>query len=204
MIRKAPFVLLLALAAAAPASAQTLEQFGIKLGGTVSTIETDLPSEDPVSRQGFNGVLFAQVGLPGPVALFAEAGYLERGYARMVSSVPEASTDPYEYRLDRRMQYVTVAALARLDLLRAGSASAYAVAGPRMNALVGRRGEDVPGYGYRSVVWDGTAGVGVEMRGLPVIAEARYSRGFNDALSGEGWRGTAYHRAVDVMLGIRF
>jgi opacity protein-like surface antigen len=209
MIRLAALAVLLALAAA-PASAQRVEAFGLKLGPTVSTIETDLPSEDPISRRGVNAVLFAQVGLPGPVSLVTEAGYLERGYARNTGSIPDdGSMEPYTYRLDRRMQYVTVAALARLDVARVGPVSAYAVAGPRMNALVGRRGEDtdggMPGYEYRSVAWDVTAGAGVELvRGLPVLVEARYNAGLNDALDGEGWRGSAYHRATEVLVGFRF
>lgn len=201
---------LLALAAAAPASAQRVEAFGLKLGPTVSTIETDLASEDPISRDGFNAVVFAQVGLPGPLSLVTEAGYVERGYARNTGASPaDGSAEPYTYRLDRRMQYVTVAALARLDVARVGPVSAYAVAGPRMNALVGRRGEDVdggmPGYRYSPVAWDATAGAGVELsRWLPVLVEARYNAGLNDALEGEDWRGSAYHRATEVLVGFRF
>jgi hypothetical protein len=203
MIRTTPFALVLALAAAAPASAQPLETFGIKLSLTASTIRTDLPSEDPETRHGGGGVLYAQWNGPGRASLVTEAGYLERGYSRWQSAYPDVM-DPYAHRLDKRMQYVSVATLAKVPVAGTGAASAYVIAGPRMNALVGRRGEDVPGYDYRPVVWDGTAGVGLEMRGLPVLAEARYSRGFNDALSGDGWRGTAYHRALDIMVGVRF
>jgi hypothetical protein len=211
MIRHATLAALLAVAAAAPASAQRVEAFGLKLGPTVSTVETNLASEDPVSRDGFNAVAFAQVGLPGPVSLVAEAGYLERGYARdHVGPIPaDGSTDPYAYRIDRRMEYVTVAALARLDVLRAGPVSAYAVAGPRVNALIGRRGEDVdgsmPGYRYSPVALETTAGAGVELtRWLPVLVEARYNAGLNDALKGDEWRGSAYHRAAEVLVGFRF
>lgn len=202
MIRTAPFALLLALAAAAPASAQ-LQAFGLKLGATVSTIETDLPSEDPLNRHGVGGVLFAEWNAPGRASLVTEAGYLERGYSREAGTWVDDTG--YGYRLDRRMQYVTVAALAKLPALDVGAASTYAVAGPRMNALVGRRGEDVPGYDYRSVVWDGTVGIGAEaVRGLPVMVEARYSFGISDALSGGGWGEPAYHRAVDLMVGVKF
>lgn len=208
MNRIPSFALLLALAAAAPASAQRLETYGFKFGPNTSTIQTDLPSEDPVRRHGVNAVLFAQLGLPGRLGLVTEAGYVERGYAREVSADPDVIMDDV-YRLDRRMQYVTVAALARLDVARMGPASAYALAGPRMNALVGRRGEDtdngIPGYGYRAVAWDFSAGAGVELvNGLPLLLEARYNVGLNDAFQGEGWRGTAYHRAVDVVVGLKF
>ncbi|HEX6910504.1 MAG TPA: outer membrane beta-barrel protein [Longimicrobium sp.] len=205
MIRTTPFALLLALAAAAPAAAQ-MQAYGLKLGATVSTLRTDLPSEDPLTRHGISGVLFAEWNGPGRTSLLTEAGYLERGYSRMAGAEPGTGDDPgYAYRLDRRMQYVTVAALAKLPAVELGPASTYAIAGPRMNALVGRRGEDVPGYDYRSVVWDGTVGIGAEaVRGLPVVAEARYSVGINDALSGGGWGEPAYHRAVDLMVGVKF
>jgi hypothetical protein len=180
-----------------------VQAYGLKLGGTVSTIATDLPSENPLSRHGFSGVLFAEWNAPGRATLVTEAGYLERGYSRMAGVWVD--DEGYEYRLDRRMQYVSVAALAKVPAVAAGPASAYAIAGPRMNALVGRRGEDVDGFDYRHVVWDGTVGLGVEaVRGLPVLAEARFSFGINDALSGGGWGEPAYHRAVDVMVGVKF
>lgn len=218
MIRPASFAVLLALAAAAPASAQTLQSYGIKLGGTESTIETDLPSEDPEARRGFNWMLFAEWSAPGALALVTEAGVVERGYSRLAYSYPAADgsfapdvaipTEPPR-RLDRRMQYVSLAALARHPLASAGPVSAYAVAGPRMNTLIGRRGEDSGDtsveYAYRSVTWEATAGVGVEITSrLPLLVEARYSSGLNDAFSGGGWGDEAYHRAVDVMVGIKF
>lgn len=209
MIRHTPLALLLALAAAAPASAQ-LQSYGVKVGGTESTIQTDLPSEDPLRRRGISWTAFAEWNAPGALSLVTEAGVLERGYSRMSGATPDLGSGAgYTYRQDRRMQYVSVAALAKLPVLRMGPASAYALAGPRMNALVGRRGEDagggMPDYAYNDVVWDVTAGVGVEgLRVLPLVVEARYNAGLNDALRGEGWRGEAYHRAVDVMVGIRF
>lgn len=203
MIRKTPLVVLAALAAAVPATAQHVESFGFRLSATVSTIETDLPSEDAQVRDGSGAVLFVQWNGPGRISLVTEASYLERGYQRRQGASPDM-IDLHGGWLDRRMQYVSVAALARVPVVRVGPVSSYAVAGPRMNALVGRRGEDVPGYSYSSIVWDGTAGIGLQVRRVPVTFEARYSHGFSDAFSGEGWRGSAHHRAVDYMIGLRF
>lgn len=213
MIRSALYAAVLAAAVTVPASAQ-LQSYGLKVGATQSSIETELPSEDPVSRRGTSWTLFGEWNVPGPVSLVTEAGVAERGYARMASAQPtvalfESTVDPSEYRLDRRMQYVSVAALARLPLVSAGPVSAYAFAGPRMNTLIGRRGEDsdggMAGYTYRSVAWDATAGVGVEGSGwLPVVVEARYNRGINNAFNDDGWGEPAYHRAVDVMVGVKF
>lgn len=210
MIRLASLALLLSLTAAAPMSAQAVEAFGIKFVGTESTIRTDLPSEDPIERRGMGGVLFAEWNVPGPASLVTEAGYLERGYSRMTGGGPAMGEEPgHMYRLDRRMAYVSVAALARLPLADVGPVGTYAIGGPRMNALVGRSGEDsgggMPEYGYNDVTWDATVGVGAELlRGLPVLVEARYNAGLNDAFSGEGWGEPAYHRAVDVMVGVKF
>lgn len=205
MIRASSFAILLALAAAAPASAQAVETFGLKLGRTFSTVETDLPSEDPMSRQGHAGVLFAQWNGPGRTSLVTEAGYAERGYERVTGGGPDVIDGNLTY-IDRRMQYVSLAAMAKVPVVAVGPASAYAVAGPRMNTLLGsRRGEDLPGYDYRLVTWDGTAGIGVEaVRGMPLLVEARYSFGLNDAFNGDGWRGSAYHRALDLVVGVRF
>lgn len=215
MMRLPLYAAVLALASAAPASAQALQSYGFKLGGTESTIETDLATENPVARRGFNWSVFAEWNAPGRLALVTEAGVLERGYGRTAGSYPalgdpatSLTVDP-SFRLDRRMQYVSVAALAKLPVVSAGPLSAYAVGGPRMNTLIGRGGEDSGDtsgeYGYRAVTWEATAGVGVEAtRVLPLLVEARYSAGLNDAFSGEGWGEAAYHRAVDVMVGIRF
>lgn len=215
MMRLALLAVLLALATAAPASAQALQSYGVKIGGTESNVEVDLPSDEELARRGVSWMAFAQWNVPGPVALVTEAGVVDRGYARMVGSYPAADVyaetvalDP-PTRLDRRMRYVSVAALARLPVVSAGPVSAYAVAGPRMNTLIGRRGEDsdgiLAGYDYRSVTWDATAGIGVEAtRWLPLLVEARYNAGLTDAFSGELWGDEAYHRAVDVMVGIRF
>ncbi|HST62011.1 MAG TPA: outer membrane beta-barrel protein [Longimicrobium sp.] len=221
MIRASFAVLLALAAAAAPASAQ-LQSHGVKIGGTESTIETDLPSEDPEARRGFNWMIFAEWNAPGALALVTEAGLVERGYSRISWTLPVADgsadasvapdvatpTEP-PMRLDRRMQYVSVAALARVPVATVGPVAAYAIAGPRMNTLVGRRGDDSGDtsgeYGYRAVTWEATAGVGVEAtRWLPLLVEARYNAGLNDAFSGSGWSDEAYHRAVDVMVGVKF
>jgi hypothetical protein len=215
MIRPLSFAVLLALAAAAPASAQALQSYGVKIGATESNVEVDLPSEEELGRRGVSWTAFAQWNVPGPVGLVTEAGVVERGYARMAgSAAAEPAGDvafPVEpmYRQDRRMQYVSVAALARLPVASAGPVAAYAFAGPRMNTLIGRRGDDSGDtsgeYGYRSVTWEATAGIGAEAtRGLPLLVEARYNAGIGDAFSGGGWGDQAHHRAVDVMVGVKF
>lgn len=216
MIRASSFAVLLALAAAAPASAQALQSYGVKIGATESSVKVDLPFEEELSRRGLSWTAFAQWNVPGPVALVTEAGVVERGYARMMGSAatngPAADVAiPVEpsFRQDRRMQYVSVAALARLPVASAGPASAYAFAGPRMNTLIGRRGDDASytsgEFGYRAVTWEATAGIGAEAtRWLPLLVEARYNTGLGDAFSGGGWGDEAYHRAVDVMVGVKF
>lgn len=199
MSRSLPSVLLLALALAAsdaPASAQHLRAWGLKAGATLSSLQTDLPTEDPEQRRGFSGFVYGEVAGPGPASLVAEAGYLERGYTR--DATVAVDDEVFRRTLDKRFQYVSVAALAKVR----GPASLYVLAGPRMNALVGsRRGEGVPNYDYRPLVWDASFGVGAEAR--HVVAEVRYNVGLNDALQGD-WGESAYHRAVDFVLGWKF
>lgn len=208
MLRSArPLVVLaLALLAAAPAHGQQLRAYGIKLGPTVSSIRTDLPTEDPEQRIGFSAFVFGEWSGPGRTGVMVEAGYLERGYS--VSHLTVVEDGPMdavltEGRLDKPFRYLSLAAMTRVSLPAVPGATTYVFAGPRVNALVGgRRGEDVPGYDYRPVVWDASFGVGAEGRRL--LAEVRVNAGLNDALTGEGWRESAYHRAVDFIVGVRF
>jgi hypothetical protein len=203
MIRASSFAMLLALAGAAPASAQAVETFGLKLGATVSSLETEL-NEQTFSRRGYTGVLFAQWNAPGRLSLVTEAGYSERGYEREIGWTP-GMLDPDTRRVERRMQYVSLAALARVPVLPLGPVATYAVAGPRMNALLGsRRGDDEPGQNYRSVAWDGTVGLGADAVHGRVFLEARYNFGLSDAFSGAGWDDPAYHRVLDLMVGVKF
>ncbi|HEX2081431.1 MAG TPA: porin family protein [Longimicrobium sp.] len=203
MPRSTPSVLLLTVALAissAPASAQHLRAWGLKGAATLSSIQTELPSEDPEQRRGYSAFVFGEWAAAGPLSLVAEAGYLERGYSRDASVAVDDRV--FEHRLDKRFQYVSVAALARVTAGTLGPVSPYVVAGPRMNALVGnRRGEGVPNYDYRPVVWDASIGAGMEAR--HAVLEVRYNVGLNDALQGE-WGEPAYHRAVDFVLGWKF
>lgn len=204
MSRSTPSVLLLALAlavSAAPASAQHLRGWGVKAGSTLSSIQTELPSEDPEQRRGYSAFVFGEWAGAAPLSLVAEAGYLERGYSRDATIVVDDQA--FERRLDRRFQYVSVAALARVTAGAMGLVSPYVAAGPRMNALVGnRRGEGIEGYDYAAVVWDASFGAGVEAR--RAVLEVRYNVGLNNALQGDSWGDTAYHRAVDFVLGWKF
>jgi Outer membrane protein beta-barrel domain len=203
MSRSIPSVLLLALAlslSAAPAPAQQLRAWGLKAGSTLSSIQTELPSEDPEQRRGYSALAFGEWTAAGPLSLVAEAGYVERGYERDATVTVDDQVFPH--RLDKRFQYVSLAALAKVTVGTVGPLSGYVVAGPRVNALVGsRRGEDVPDYEYRPVVWDASVGAGVEVR--HAVLEVRYNRGLNDALQGS-WGEPAYHRAVDFVLGWKF
>jgi hypothetical protein len=203
MIRASSFAILLALATAAPASAQAVEALGLKFGATVSSLETEADQET-FSRRGFTGVLFAQWNGPGRLSLVTEAGYSERGYEREIGFLP-GMLDPDTRRVERRMQYASIAALAKLPVLRVGPVASYAVAGPRVNSLLGsRRGDDLPGQDYRSIAWDGTVGLGAEAVGGLVMVEARYNFGLSDAFHGMGWDEPAYHRVVDLMVGVKF
>lgn len=203
MRRSAPPVLLLALAlalTAAPAPAQHLRAWGIKAGSTLSSIHTTLPSEDPHRRHGYAALVFGEWTGAGLLSLVAEAGYLERGYTRYATVGPDDQVS--RRKLDRRFQYVSLAALSKARIGTLGPLSTYVVAGPRMNALVGsRRGEGVPGYDYGSVVWEASAGAGVEAR--RAVLEVRYNRGLNNALQGY-WGQPAYHHAVEFVLGWKF
>ena len=203
-MRRPILLALLFLLAATPLSAQQFRAAGIKLGGTVSTIQTNLPSEEPVSRRGLTGVLFAEWAASARTALVAEAGYVERGYAREFSSAPDGGGGTAEHRDDFPFRYVSVAALGKVEVLDAGPAAAYVLAGPRANVLLCCEAEDVPEYDYRRLAWDAAAGIGARAsRGLPLLAEVRVSFGLSDALQGD-WRGQAYHRAVDLLVGIEF
>jgi hypothetical protein len=203
MIRASSVAFLLALASAAPASAQTVETFGLKFGATVSSLETEL-NEQTFSRRGYTGVLFAQWNAPGRLSLVTEAGYSERGYEREIGWRP-GMLDPDRGRVERRMQYASVAALAKVPVLPLGPVAGYAVAGPRVNALLGsRRGGDLPGQNYRSVALDGTVGLGAEAVHGRVLLEARYNFGLSDAFSGLGWDEPAYHRVLDLVVGVKF
>lgn len=203
------------IALAAPAHGQLVRGYGLKAGLTYSDVRSpDLDgggerslSLDTERRPGMAILGFVEWLTTPAFSLVTEAGYLQRGFQQTV----EVRTDPGpggaldEHPLDTRLDYASVAALAKLRR-PTGAAVPYISGGPRVDFFLGGTpsGDGSLASSYAPAAVGGTIGVGVEIpQALPValFVEARYNIDISNALPDVPR--DAYNNAFDLLVGVR-
>lgn len=191
--------LLSLLFAVAPASAQIVDRIGIK-GGLVSSSASDARDLlEPERRTGWSVHLFAQRDLWPFLSLVGEAGYTQRGFVETIEERDPDGTVEQTARANTRLDYLTIPLLAKLKhdftALRL-----YALAGPRLDVLVGREAgvfefqsapvdevESELASLYTSPVLGATVGLGVSTsKVLPaqLMVEARWALDVTESFAG--------------------
>ncbi len=214
---------ILLLVAAAPAQAQVLQHYGVRLGGNVSYLALELEGTGDTHfasdrHVGFQVAGFAEVLDTPSFSVLAELEYARRGYAGEIPETSRETPEPVEpIRIARAttvLHYLSVPVLARLRLPGERAVVPYALAGPRVDLLVGRNPgryefsygtfEDDTAEALAAFGVSGTVGLGAafqSMLGREVRVEARYLFGLTDLLP-EGKAVDASNRGIDFSVGI--
>lgn len=164
-------------------------------------------------RTGWRGSAFAEKRLLPFLAVRGEVGYTQRGF---VESTTEVDRDGNETPREAttRLDYLTIPLLAKLEH-DVGAASLYALAGPRVDLLLGREAgvfafstgdieSEVADF-YDSTAAGGTLGVGVSTRMQPaqVFIEGRYDVDITDSFPADAPR-KVRNNAFTLVLGVAF
>lgn len=193
--------------------AQWIDHFGVKGGITASSASDNMDQFDLERRSGWRGSAFAEKELLPFLSVRSEVGYTQRGF---VESTAEVDVDGNETPLEAttRFDYLTIPLLAKLEY-GVGAASLYALAGPRVDILVGREagvfafsGGDIESEiadFYDSTAAGGTLGVGVSTQMLPaqVFIEGRYDVDLTDSFPADAPR-KVRNNAFALVLGVAF
>lgn len=198
------FIVLSLLITATSAQAQSLRGYGLKAGLTSASVSTNMFAEGIERREGIAAMVFAEGLTRGRFTLVGELGYAQRGYSDPVEQRgPEGEAIGIEDD-GTRFDYLSAAALAKLRY-PGGTLEPYAVAGPRVDVLLGGNPSAALIESYDRVAAGGTLGLGVEAGQtfvpVPVFLEARYHFDVTNSLS--CCPRDMRNRAFDVLLGIR-
>ena len=219
-------LLLVVAATAAPAHAQFVQSYGVRVGVNSSHVTFDLLDGDDAfdSRFGFQVAAFAELGAPlFPVSALIEVEYAQRGYETSYTLTSPTGEDEGTQTASTTLHYLSVPLLARVRLPGALMVTPYAVAGPRIDVLAGY---DPGEIGCLTVTGDcseidpvrdpfpelfptmsfsGVVGAGValsELIGPEVRAEVRYSLGLTDLNDGEALE--MKNRGLDFAIVLAF
>jgi hypothetical protein len=212
MIPRTLAALLVALIVAPSAHAQFLHSYGLRIGGNTSTLDADII--DFERRTGFQVAAFAEL-LPTPVfSVQAEVEYARRGFVSE-QELRGADNEPLGVvRATTALDYLSVPVLARVRY-PVGAVTAYALAGPRLDFLVGRSPgrfefsdgtevEDEFGQNVEGTSLSGSVGIGAAfgaLLGREVRVETRYNFGLTDLLP-EGDAVDLRHSGFDFSVGV--
>ena len=207
------FVLPVVAALAAPAHAQPVRGYGVKVGPTSSDVRSpdlDLGGEEPISfdtkrRTGLAAFAFVEWLKAPPFSVVTEAGYVQRGYATEHQDTDVEGNPTGTLRFDDRFDYLSFAALAKLRL-PGGSLAPYALGGPRLDVFLGGNPDEegTLASAYAATASGGTFGIGAEAAGLlpvPIFIEVRYS--FDVTNSTPDVPRDVYNNAIDLLVGVR-
>ena len=201
---------LCALALSLPAAAQPLQSFGLKAGLTAASAFDNIA--DYERRLGLDVRAYVEGFDLGAVSLVTEAGYAQRGFVEVQEELGPSGEHCGTVKSNTRLDYLTAALLVKAQ--REGAfASPYVLAGPRLDALVGRRpgtfeysvgpSESQDAGLYDSPAFGGTVGAGAVLHRLPVpvLVEARFNLDVTDSMP--GIPRDVRNNAFDLLIGIR-
>jgi hypothetical protein len=212
-------LLVLVLSVAAPAQAQLLQNYGVRLGANASKVTADfVGAEGEVDferRVGFQVAAFVELFDTPSFSVLTELEYARRGYESETLEIGPDDPEPIAtVTASTTLHYLSLPALARLRLPGERAIVPYALIGPRADLLVGR---DPGQYEFSSATFDdemaealtefslsGVLGVGAafgDVFGREVRVEARYGFGLTDLLP-EGEALDVRNRGIDLSVGI--
>jgi hypothetical protein len=194
--------------------AQTIETFGLKVGGIHGEQNWEYHSQSPFRGittdplWGFDASSFIRFSINTGIGIQAELRYVQRGrsttsMATVQANNPQGYIDTRPIETRYRFHYVDVPVLFQY---RFGSQRIvpYLNLGPRVEYLFGV--PDSPGYD-QFATWEfgGTVAVGVELSiGPPMrlLAEASYDYNFTHSIANEYV--TVRNRSLSFLLGVCF
>ena len=195
-----------------PSRAQWVDSYGVKVGVVSASAADNLDTFD--RRTGLTASLFAERHLLPYLSLTAEVGYVQRGFVE--TQVERTATGEVVgvVKANTRLDYLTIPVMAKLGY-HLTPALLYAMAGPRLDVLLGREPgvfefssitiESIIADAYGSPAVGMTIGVGVSTTGLfpaGLLLEGRYEFDFTDSFAA-GPRETR-NNAFTVMVGVVF
>ena len=191
-MKKLIFVLLILFIGSSVSYSQFLPKFGVKAGLSAANHSWDYKgllngSIDWEYNYGFTVRAFAEFGLGDNFGLQGELGYSRKGNKKdfPITTVENPDGNGQYIRVENTLDYVSVAALAKLNLFK-GPISPYIIGGPQMNFLAGK---DISNT-FKTVYDDFNSGVlgisvgaGLELGIAPVnvFVEYRYERDLTDS-----------------------
>lgn len=219
------FSLVLFLLAAPCALAQPAVDFGLRVGADLSQLEAQVEGvtlNDFTERElGVQVAVLADASLSEFFAATAEIGYARRRYSQIVALQFGDSPSPNDVAAELVTSFSTgfFGLIGRFSPYRYRSVSPYAVAGPRLDVLLGSNPgkteagtptltvvlEDVYPQSFADVSLSGVVGLGVALRsvGQPIVRlEARYSRTVTDFLKLDAFDGRI--SGFDLSVGVTF
>ena len=200
------------LFAAMPALAEPALEFGAKAGLTFTTQDyeyTGLPLEvDRGYATGLTLAFFSEASFATGLSVRPEIMYVQKGNKLTFRETTEEYPEGTGRTIDvvERIDYLAIQPLLKAGL-PLGTASVYALAGPRMDILV-RTSSDMPSTiveNHEPVLFGATFGGGVQFPLSPVMSlclEYYYFHDFDDAYRGDVV--TVKNKASAVMVGVKF
>jgi len=190
---KLGFVLFAFLIVQSSCWAQAIRTVGIKAGATAATQDWDRSSPfndlETDHRWGVDVGLYVEwLNLP-VFSLTSEIHYIQKGMSiSLTVTTPQSPDGTGEYFTSLpRADYVSVPLLAKARFLD-GQLLPYIVGGPRVDFLVGTKGEgfDLVVDNFEEIDFGATIGVGVEVNSFDPFhlgMEIRFSPSFTDSYS---------------------
>ena len=204
----------LSLTLLSSAGAQTIEAFGLKVGGIRGEQNWEYSSQSPVRGiagdplWGFDASSFIRFSINTTIGIQAELRYVQRGrsitsMATVQANNPQGYIDIGLIETRYRFHYLGVPILFQFRL-GSDKLVPYLNLGPRVEYLIAA--PDSPGYDqFAKWEFGGTCAVGVEVSiGSPVrlLAEASYDYNFTHSFANEYV--TVSNRSLSFLLGVCF
>jgi hypothetical protein len=205
-------LVLVTLLAAPGAQAQVIDGFGVRAGGNTSSIDAFFPGY--TSLRGFHVGVFVELAITNELSFMPEIEYGRRGYGIRGEGIDQPTFTPFE--ASTRLDFISLPILFRLHTPFADQMSIFAVAGPRLDFLVGRDAgtwdvgqgprEDELAEALDSFGAGGSFGFGGALHGLvgrEFRLEGRLNYGVTDWLSFDDTE-NVYMRSIDVSVVVMF
>lgn len=173
--------------------AQAIRTFGIKAGAAAATQVWDYSSPfndlETGTRWGVDIGLYMEWFTMPVFSLVSEVHYIQKGMSFSLPFTTEQYPDGTGYYVTKspRADYVSIPLMAKARFLN-GQPLPYIIGGPRVDFLVGTKGD---GFGlvvdnFEKVDFGATIGVGIEINSVESLhlgMEIRFSPSFTDSFS---------------------